>query len=572
MRSYRLLIVDHDPVDRQKYSDLLAHLDPDIWHIQQAANGAVGLAALRGDKFGCVLLDSSLPDMTAFEFLTAVPKDQPCAIVVVIDPNNEALAVEAMQRGAQDYLVKDQANANSLQHVLTRAVVQKDLQQRLAASTLDLATANDALEQEVVTRKTAEAALRVAEDATEQANQAKTRFVAMATHELRTPLNGILGDAQILRIETELSTRQDAHVGSMMQAGRHLLEMIERVLDFANDETARMELLPVEISVHDLTEGCIAFIRPMVAQRGLSLRVVNAHDAPRKIVADPARLRQVLLNLLGNAVKYTDAGSVELRVLAGVTPGGLRIEVADTGRGIDEASRQRLFQEFERSETATSAEETGLGLAIAMRIVKLMGGTINYVPNQNVANATGAGANVGSVFWFELPAADQAPAPLLNAVKGVSPPSGRRVLVVDDIKINRDIIGAFLDAAGHAVILAEGGQESVRLAAEQQFDLILMDVRMPEMDGFEATRRIRTLPASRGQVPILALTAYAFPDQVAQCLSAGMDGHLPKPVDYQTLINAVDVAITRAPQCRPGDIPAAPPSGTKGPGAAAFAG
>ena len=248
------------------------------------------------------------------------------------------------------------------------------------------ASSNLALEQEVVTRKAAEAEARAARDAAEKANQAKTRFVAMVTHELRTPLNGVLGYAQLLRIEGGLSARQDAHVGAMMQAGRHLLDLIERVLDFASIESGRIELHPAEVSVRDLTEACIAFIGPMATERGLQLRVVQSHDVPRQIVADPARLRQVLLNLLGNAVKYTDAGSVELRLAAGGSPGGLRVEIADTGRGISEASRDRLFKDFERLDETTSVEGTGLGLAIAARIVGLMGGTIKYLPNPDGAD------------------------------------------------------------------------------------------------------------------------------------------------------------------------------------------
>jgi signal transduction histidine kinase len=543
MRSYRLLIVDDDAVDRRLYGKLLAQLGPDTCNIQQAADGAAGLAALRSEKFDCVLLDFKLPDMTGLEFLAVATIDDelPCAVVLITGQGSESIAVQAMKRGVRDYLVKDQVNAASLWRTMTQAVTQTELKQRLAASLSDLTAANLALEQEVATRKAAEAEMRAAKDIAEHANQAKTRFVAMVTHELRTPLNGILGYAQLLRIEAGLSARQDAHVGAMMQAGRHLLEMIERVLDFASIESDRMELHPERISVNDLTEGCIAFISPIATERALILRVVNAHDAPRQIVADPARLRQVLLNLLGNAVKYTDAGSVELRVLAGASPGGLRMEVADTGRGIDEASRGLLFQDFERLEAATSVEGTGLGLAIAARIVRLMGGTINYV-----ANPTGTNPKGGSVFWFELPAAELATPSRPEPVKAVSASSRRRVLLVDDIKINRDIIGAFLNAASHAVTLAEGGQEAVRLAAEQQFDLILMDVRMPEMDGLEATRRIRKLPAPHGQVPILALTAYTFSDQVAQCRDAGMDGHLPKPIDYETLIHAIDDAIARA--------------------------
>jgi signal transduction histidine kinase len=544
MRDYRLLIVDDDPVDRRLYGRLLAQPGPDACNIQEAANGSAGLAMLRAGQFDCVLLDFKLPDMTGLEFLAAaaVEGELPLAIVLVTGQGNEAIAVEAMKRGVRDYLVKDQVNAASLWRTMTQAVSQTELQQRLACSLRDLTAANFALEREAATRKAAEAEMRNAKEAAEHANQAKTRFVAMVTHELRTPLNGILGYAQLLRIETGLSARQDAHVGAMMEAGRHLLDMIERVLDFASIESGRMELHPEATSVRDLTEGCVAFISPMATKRALSLRVVNAHDAPRRIVADPSRLRQVLLNLLGNAVKYTDSGSVELRVLAGASPNGLRIEVADTGRGIDEASRDRLFQDFERLEAATSVEGTGLGLAIAARIIKLMGGSIHHA-----ANPGG-----GSLFWFELPPAELASPSPPEPVRVASSSSRRRVLLVDDIKINRDIIGAFLEAAGHETVMAKGGEEAVQMATQQHFDVILMDVRMPKVDGLEATRRIRALPDGHGDVPILALTAYTFPDQVAQCRDAGMDGHLPKPVDYQTLIKGIEDVVGRVTTCKTG--------------------
>jgi CheY-like chemotaxis protein len=271
----------------------------------------------------------------------------------------------------------------------------------------------------------------------------------------------------------------------------------------------------------------------VATDRGLSLVAVQAHDAPRQIVADPARLRQVLLNLLGNAVKYTLTGGIEVRVLVGATPGGLRVEVADTGRGIDEANLRLLFTDFERLDDTTSVEGTGLGLAISARIVRQMGGTIGYSPNPNG----------GSLFWFDLPASEVAP----TALQVGSHVTGKRVLLVDDIKINLDIISGFLTAAGHTVVLAESGQRAVQMAAEQPFDLILMDARMAAMDGLEATRRIRKLPAAHGAVPVLALTAHTSADEVAQCLDAGMNGHVPKPVDYGTLMRAIDGAIVRVP-------------------------
>jgi signal transduction histidine kinase/HPt (histidine-containing phosphotransfer) domain-containing protein len=549
MSGYRLLIVDDDPTDRRIIAEALAQIAPDTCRIQLAADGVAALAALRTDEFDCVLLDYNLPDMNALEFLTAAAVDgeQPCAVVLVTGQGNEAVAVEAMKRGVQDYLVKDQVNAESLWRTLTRAVSKQQRQQRLAGSLSDLRSLNLALEQEAVTRKVAEAEAWAARDAAERASQAKTRFIAMVSHELRTPLNGVLGYAQLLRIEGGLSTRQDTHVGAMIQAGRNLLDLIERVLDFASFESGRVRLFPAVVPVRDLAEACIGLVGPMAVKRGLKLRVVQSHDVPRQIVADPSRLRQVLVNLLGNAIKYTDAGSVELRLSAGGSPGGLRVEIADTGRGISEASRDCLFKDFERLDETTSVEGAGLGLAIAARIVGLMGGTVRYLPNSDGADPNGTNPSGGSVFWFELPAGALVSTPVSSPVQSVPAASIRNVLLVDDIQINRDIIGAFLKAAGHVVTLADSGSEAIRLATGQQFDVVLMDVRMPEMDGMEATRRIRALPGSLGQMPILALTAHTFPDQVAKYAEAGMDAHIAKPVDYETLINAVHQAVRRVP-------------------------
>jgi signal transduction histidine kinase/HPt (histidine-containing phosphotransfer) domain-containing protein len=546
MRCYRLLIIDDDAADRRRLTDFLAPVGAAACQIQQAADGKSGLAALQEGEFDCLLLDCSLPDMTGSEFLSAAGFDaeqSSYAVVMLTGQGSEAIAVESMKRGVQDYVTKDQLDPDALWRAVTNAVAKAELQRRLAGSLRDRTASNLALEQETVTRKAAEAGLRTAQEAAEQAVQAKMRLVAMVTHELRTPLEGILGHIRLLRIGKGLSGLQETQLAEMTQTGQHLLRMIDRVLDFASFEKSRMTLSLAEVPVRELAEECINSVSPMAAERGLKLILARAFDTPRRFVTDPVRLRQVILNLLDNAGKYTETGSVELRLQAGASPGGLRVEVADTGRGIDEADRTRLLHDFERLDDVTSVDGSGLGLAIAAGVVTLMGGTIDYYPNPNG----------GSVFWFELPAAEFV-SPLLplaeqaeTSVNGTSSSIGRPVLLVDDIKINRDIIGAFLNSAGYAVILAEGGVEAVRLATEQDFDVILMDVRMPEMDGFEATRRIRALPGARGQVPILGQTAYTFQYQMAQCREAGMDGQITKPVDYETLVHAVRNAIARIP-------------------------
>jgi CheY-like chemotaxis protein len=247
----------------------------------------------------------------------------------------------------------------------------------------------------------------------------------------------------------------------------------------------------------------------------------------------------VLLNLLGNAVKFTSQGSIKVSLGMSADGSELRIGVADTGPGIPAEQAHRLFEEFERLETeATSKiEGAGLGLAVARQIAALMGGRLGYENNPGG----------GSVFWLELPVNTRADA--LPDVEPASPPlmpptRALHVLVVDDVPINRDIAGAFLHAAGHEATCAEGGAEAIEAVATMDFDVVLMDVRMPEMDGLEATRRIRALEGARGQVPIVALTAQAFTDQIAECRKAGMDSHLAKPFAPDTLLAAVVQAVS----------------------------
>jgi signal transduction histidine kinase len=530
-REYRLLIVDDDETDRRLYGWLLERQAPGQFDIHHAADGAAGLAALRAMAFDCVLLDFSLPDVTGLEFLTdaVVNGTLPAAFVLITGHGNEAIAVDAMKLGVQDYLVKDHVNEGRLWRAIGRAVSQRELRLRLADSMRALTAANASLEREVAAHKATEAELRAAKEVAEQSDRAKTRFIAMVTHELRTPLNGILGYAQLLRLEGELSAQQNGRVAAMIQSGQHLFGMVERVLDIASIESGGMALHPVPLSVRDLTEGCIAAIGPLASERGLSLHLVWAHDAPRQVVADPARLHQVLLNLLGNAVKFTAAGWVELRVLSCDAPGRLRLEVADTGPGIKESARDRLFQDFERLDASSAVEGSGLGLAIAARFVRLMGGTLGYSPNPSG----------GSIFWLELPRDEAAPAPPMEAIVAAPPLPAQRVLLVDDLAMNRDVVGGFLRSSGLEVWLAENGQDGIRLASEQSFDIILMDVRMPEMDGLEATRQIRALPAPHGNVPILALTAGLLPEEIAECEVAGMDGLVAKPVAYTKLMQAI---------------------------------
>ncbi|MGI4799522.1 MAG: PAS domain S-box protein, partial [Janthinobacterium lividum] len=385
-----------------------------------------------------------------------------------------------------------------------------------------------------------------ARDQAEQGSRAKSRFLAGMSHELRTPLNGILGYTQLLRLEGGLNATQEGRLDAMLGAGQHLLEMINRVLDLSEVEAGRTELRATETDLRQVAHACLELVQPAAEAKGLVLRLNAAPSAPRMLTTDPTRLRQVLLNLLGNAVKFTIHGSVDLRLCTAADGAVLRIEVADTGPGIQAGQRQRLFQDFERldAEATSTIEGAGLGLALSSRIAAMMGGRLGHEDNPGG----------GSVFWFELPltaSAVTAAKPIVDAALTLAPSDARpappparplRVLVVDDVAMNRDIAGSFLRAGGNEVVCLDGGIAAVEAAGSGDFDVILMDVRMPEMDGLEATRRIRTLPGSRGRVPIVALTAQAFAEQVAECRAAGMNDHLAKPFTPEALLAVVTQA------------------------------
>jgi PAS domain S-box-containing protein len=376
--------------------------------------------------------------------------------------------------------------------------------------------------------------LAAARDIADRSNWAKSHFLAGMSDELRTPLNDILGYAQLLRMEGGLNATQYGQVDAMLASGRHLLQMITCVFDLSGIEAEDIALQAVELDVRVVAVTCLEQIRPLADAKHLALSIAVAPGTRQELVTDPARLRQVLLNLLANAVKFTSQGTVELRLLHGTDGATLRIEVADTGRGIPAEERLRLFRDFERLDTDTSrdVEGAGLGLALSVRLATLMGGRLGHHDNPDG----------GNVFWLELPlnTAETAPPAEPPAADAPAPaPPVLHVLVVDDVAMNRDIAGSFLRAAGHKVTCVEGGAEAVEAVGSTDFDVVLMDVRMPEMDGLEATRRIRTLEGARGRVPIVALTAQAFTEQVAECRKAGMDSHLPKPFGPDTLLTAV---------------------------------
>jgi len=396
--------------------------------------------------------------------------------------------------------------------------------------------------------------LAAARDAARAAGEAKSQFLARMSHELRTPLNGILGFAQVLLRDPALTPDQREQVSTLQEAGRHLLELVNGLLDLSKIEAGKLDLNLRHVELRPLMDSCAGLLAPEVARKAIHFALDIAPGTPKAVEADATRVRQMLLNLLSNAVKFTPTGGrVDLRVMplkAGAR--GIRIEVEDTGPGIPPEKRHLLFEDFSQllPNQGEETSGTGLGLAISARLATLMGGRIGCDSEQRS----------GALFWVELPLREVAPpvaAPAGGGALSRAIARSLRVLVADDVAANRMVARAMLVAGGHRVDAASDGAEALAAAGQADYDVILMDVQMPGMDGLDATRRIRMLPGRRGRVPVLAVTASALPEQIAACQAAGMDGHLSKPIDRESLLAAISrlAAGSRVPQ--PPETPSA---------------
>lgn len=380
-----------------------------------------------------------------------------------------------------------------------------------------------------IARQAAEADRRRAD----QANRAKTEFLAMMSHEIRTPMNGMLGMAQML-LRGDLSEEQHSYAQTIVSSGDSLLALLNDTLDLSRIESGRMSLDADEESPRRILEGLEALWGPRARDEGLEFSVTVDTNVPARAQLDSRKVQQLLSNLIGNAVKFTSTGSVAVTATA-PEDGMLRFEVTDTGPGIPEEAHKRIFDKFTQADASTTRRfgGSGLGLTICREFVELMGGTIC------VRSAEGAGATFAVTipcrFFEAAPAPEEAPLPVTADDLMAASDTTLRVLVADDHPINQKLMRAFLDRFGYTCEIVENGQQAVDAVAYGTFDVVLMDVQMPVMDGVAATAEIRKLPGHRAQIPVLAITANAMAGQREAYLSQGFDGYVSKPIDTDVL-------------------------------------
>lgn len=575
----QVLCVDDHPIVRQGIATLLS-VEPDMALVGEAADGREAIQQFRAHHPDITLMDLQMPGMGGIDAIGAIRAEFPNAQIIVLTTYaGDAQAERALQAGACGYLLKNALHKELLDAIrsvhggrkalpsqgsyekaahlsheslapaeigLLRFIVEgnayADIARALGVSDetvksqvqsiLGKLAAQDqawsdtaALEQVMVQTE------RAARFAAEAASQAKSQFLAGMSHELRTPLNAILGYAQLLAMEEGLSPRQLRGLDTIQQSGQHLLALINDILDLARIEAGRTELNPEPVKLLDLLQSVVNLMRIKADEKKLTLAFDPAPGLPEAVLADERRLRQILLNLLANAIKFTDQGSVCLRVIAQPLQASqllLRLEVQDSGVGMGVDELGRIFKPFEQvGDVRRRAGGTGLGLAITRALINDMGGQIR------VASEPGR----GTTFSVDLPLPAVLPSPgrtreCIGPARYQGP--RRRVLVVADVASSSELLLDFLGDAGFEVAQVQQGSELLKIARDFKPDLILIDSAMSSVDALEATRWLRR-EGGLEQLPVMVISASAAAEHRVAALQAGVRVFLTKPVSLQAL-------------------------------------
>jgi signal transduction histidine kinase len=516
----KVLIVEDDPGDARLAEVTLSQSSHLVFETEITDCLSLAMERLCGGSFDVVLLDMGLPDSQGLDTLSRVHNEnQEIPIVVLTGFDDEEMGVQAMQAGAQDYLAKGQDVNRSLIRCIRYAIERKKAETQIKTYTQELAERNKQLN--LQTQKALEA------------SRLKSEFLANMSHEIRTPLNAIMGFAQLLKDDSEnpLTDSQREFLGYVLSGGENLLNIINDILDLSRVEAEKITLENIECSLKDIIDELHKMFKQRADEKGIDLRISYEEDISDKLLSDPTRLRQILLNLTGNAIKFTDKGYVEIGVQKGNNfPERLEFYVRDTGIGIPQEKIESIFNPFEQVDGSMTRKYggTGLGLAIVNRLVGLMGGEIKVISQ----------LGKGSTFYFQI--LYEAVGDIVEPpeIKGKEGGKGRVILVAEDNDLNYRLIETLLTKKDFDVVRARNGEDAISIykTKRDEIRLILMDVQMPVLGGLEATKVIRKY---NGNVPIIAITAHAMKGDQEKFLEAGCTDYISKPFRPRELLGKI---------------------------------
>lgn len=503
--------------------------------------GLVGVERSRlvGRRFGLFVTDEARPAFTA------------CLGNIFASPVKVACEVALLKEGKAPLCVQIVGVAAASGQECRIALI--DITERKLAEEA-LLIAKEAAEALRLEKEAAEI-LRIEKEAAEANARLKNQFLVNMSHELRTPMTGILGMLQFA-LEEDLSPVLREYLETTQSSSRSLLRILNDILDMAKFEAGKLTIEEKPFSLQRCITEAVDIITPEVRRKGLDVALSVAEEMPVTVVGDQMRLRQVLINLIGNAVKFTEGGKVVVRVTAGVGASDGKREfnfaVTDTGIGIPDDKKKLLFQAFSQVDASLSRSfgGTGLGLAISREIVERMGGTISFVSKEGV----------GSTFSFTIPLGEaglesdaRSPDKSLTSEATTTAQEGERIprlLLAEDDPVIRQVVGRMLQRSNYNLDFAEDGLKAIEMWEKGEYDLVIMDVQMPRLNGFEATRAIREKERERGgHIPIVAMTAHARKEDEESCLAVGMDAYISKPIDFQKSLQVIGDNLKRKSTC-----------------------